>query len=180
MQMETEAPVSASIGQRPTGVPRPRPFPILDNPPGPRCGHTLTTISGPEGDVNRAKLILFGAHAFIFLPAPELPASESCSGLQVSSTSDQTWFPPGLQVVQQRWRAQQRRTQMVHPPVLQGLQQVGCTCMATAVDPATVSTLSIQNCHIMLSCCVMLQASAWQGLPTMCTSLTSAQALGPR
>jgi hypothetical protein len=48
--------------QRPTGVPRPRPFPILDNAPGPRCGHTLTTISGPEGDVNRAKLVLFGAH----------------------------------------------------------------------------------------------------------------------
>eukprot|EP00775_Hariotina_reticulata_P013713 gene13713-13835_t len=45
---------------RPTGVPRPRPFPILDAAPGPRCGHTLTTITGPDGDVNRAKLVLFG------------------------------------------------------------------------------------------------------------------------
>lgn len=66
-QMDTEAAAAAgtagasSLVQRPTSVPRPRPFPILENAPGPRCGHTLTTISGPEGDVNRAKLVLFGA-----------------------------------------------------------------------------------------------------------------------
>lgn len=28
--------------------------------PGPRCGHTLTSISGPDGDLSKAKLILFG------------------------------------------------------------------------------------------------------------------------
>jgi hypothetical protein len=45
-------------------VPRPRPFPAEGGPdesPGPRCGHTLTTITGPDGDINRAKLVLFGA-----------------------------------------------------------------------------------------------------------------------
>lgn len=57
--MEAEA-ATGALGQRPTGVPRPRTFPILENAPGPRCGHTLTTISGPEGDPQRAKLVLFG------------------------------------------------------------------------------------------------------------------------
>lgn len=44
-----------------SAVPRPRPFPILEAAPGPRCGHTLTTITGPDGDVNKARLVLFGA-----------------------------------------------------------------------------------------------------------------------
>jgi hypothetical protein len=57
--MEAEAP--GVLAARPTGVPRPRPFPIHEHAPGPRCGHTLTTIAGPDGDMNRAKLILFGA-----------------------------------------------------------------------------------------------------------------------
>jgi hypothetical protein len=86
MQMDTEAAPTGSLVQRPTGVPRPRTFPILDNAPGPRCGHTLTTISGPEGDVNRAKLVLFGArcslakalHALDRLGARPLLACKTC------------------------------------------------------------------------------------------------------
>jgi hypothetical protein len=55
-----------ALAQRPSsvssvGVSRPRPFPIIgEAAPGPRCGHTLTTITGPDGDVNKAKLVLFG------------------------------------------------------------------------------------------------------------------------
>lgn len=46
---------------RPAPVPKPRPFPVVGAAtPGPRCGHTLTAISGPEGDLSKAKLILFG------------------------------------------------------------------------------------------------------------------------
>ena len=45
---------------RPSPVPRPRPFPGIGLAPGPRCGHTLTAISGPEGDLSKAKLVLFG------------------------------------------------------------------------------------------------------------------------
>lgn len=62
-----EAGVAAPVGSMETEVtqplpaPRPRPFPCLGNPPGPRCGHTLTAISGPEGDFSSAKLVLCGA-----------------------------------------------------------------------------------------------------------------------
>jgi len=45
---------------RPLPVPRPRSFPIAGVPPGPRCGHTLTAIAGPEGDLSKARLVLFG------------------------------------------------------------------------------------------------------------------------
>eukprot|EP00955_Chlamydomonas_euryale_P097238 365062-Chlamydomonas_euryale.AAC.7 len=46
---------------RPLPVPRPRAFPVLGDAPGPRCGHTLTAIAGPDGDLSKARLILFGA-----------------------------------------------------------------------------------------------------------------------
>ena len=52
-EMETEV-------TQPLPAPRQRPFPCLGNPPGPRCGHTLTAISGPEGDFSSAKLVLCG------------------------------------------------------------------------------------------------------------------------
>ncbi|KAF5832994.1 hypothetical protein DUNSADRAFT_10950, partial [Dunaliella salina] len=45
---------------RPLPVPKPRSFPIAGVPPGPRCGHTLTAIAGPEGDLSKARLVLFG------------------------------------------------------------------------------------------------------------------------
>jgi len=45
---------------RPLPVPRPRSFPIAGDSPGPRCGHTLTAIAGPEGDLSKARLVLFG------------------------------------------------------------------------------------------------------------------------
>lgn len=59
MEADTEPQVAPAV-QRPTGVPRPRPFPLIGTAPGPRCGHTLTTITGPDGDVSKAKLVLFG------------------------------------------------------------------------------------------------------------------------
>lgn len=40
--------------------PRPRPFKVVGAHPGPRCGHTLTTIYGSDGDPSSAKLIMFG------------------------------------------------------------------------------------------------------------------------
>lgn len=45
---------------RPLPVPRPRTFPVLGDTPGPRCGHTLTAIAGPDGDLSKARLVLFG------------------------------------------------------------------------------------------------------------------------
>lgn len=47
-------------GSRPLAVPKPRPFQIVGAAPGPRCGHTLTAIAGPDGDLSKSKLILFG------------------------------------------------------------------------------------------------------------------------
>jgi hypothetical protein len=47
-------------------VPRPRAFPLKGAAPGPRCGHTLTTIVGQDNDVGKAKLVLFGgAHVCV-------------------------------------------------------------------------------------------------------------------
>ena len=38
-----------------------RQFPLLGNgAPGARCGHTLTAIAGPDGDLSKARLVLFG------------------------------------------------------------------------------------------------------------------------
>jgi len=71
--MEVEA-----TGELLAPVPRPRVFPASggDQAPGPRCGHTLTTITGPDGDINRAKLVLFGERAvaqlFPFIEEPLL------------------------------------------------------------------------------------------------------------
>ena len=45
---------------RPLPVPKPRPFPITGVAPGPRCGQTLTAIAGPDGDLSKARLVLFG------------------------------------------------------------------------------------------------------------------------
>ncbi|GAX81722.1 hypothetical protein CEUSTIGMA_g9150.t1 [Chlamydomonas eustigma] len=45
---------------RPLPVPKPRPFPIVGATPGPRCGQTLTAVAGPDGDLSKARLILFG------------------------------------------------------------------------------------------------------------------------
>lgn len=46
--------------ESPLPVPNPRQFPISGALPGPRCGHTLTAIAGPDGDLSKARLILFG------------------------------------------------------------------------------------------------------------------------
>ncbi len=49
-----------SPGGGPPLAPRPKPFPLAGTPPGPRCGHTLTTVAGPDGELAGAKLVLFG------------------------------------------------------------------------------------------------------------------------
>eukprot|EP01026_Neomeris_dumetosa_P048164 TRINITY_DN4158_c0_g2_i2.p1 TRINITY_DN4158_c0_g2~~TRINITY_DN4158_c0_g2_i2.p1 ORF type:complete len:916 (+),score=170.18 TRINITY_DN4158_c0_g2_i2:140-2749(+) len=54
--MSSEQQASVQI----TPAPRPRPFPVLGPPPGHRCGHTLTAITGPNGDLSGARLVLFG------------------------------------------------------------------------------------------------------------------------
>ena len=41
-------------------APVPRPFPCNGAPPGPRCGHTLTPITGPDGNPGSTRLVLFG------------------------------------------------------------------------------------------------------------------------
>ena len=69
--METEV-------TQPLPAPRPRPFPCLGNPPGPRCGHTLTAISGPEGDFSSAKLVLCGENISTIKDPVRRPDRASC------------------------------------------------------------------------------------------------------
>ncbi|CAL5230077.1 g13534 [Coccomyxa viridis] len=85
--METEA-------TQPLPAPRPRPFPCLGNPPGPRCGHTLTAISGPEGDFSSAKVVLCGGATALegsqrVDSPPASPGPPSSSGIRLAgATSD--------------------------------------------------------------------------------------------
>ncbi|KDD72504.1 hypothetical protein H632_c3260p0, partial [Helicosporidium sp. ATCC 50920] len=44
----------------PSPAPRAREFPVVGTSPGPRCGHTLTAIAGPDEEWTNAKLVLFG------------------------------------------------------------------------------------------------------------------------
>lgn len=44
----------------PLPAPRPRVFPVSGISSTPRCGHTLTALAGPEGDLQGARLVLFG------------------------------------------------------------------------------------------------------------------------
>ncbi|KAL6774518.1 PKL1 [Auxenochlorella protothecoides x Auxenochlorella symbiontica] len=76
-----DAEASALEDAAPMPAPRLRPFPIVGTNPGPRCGHTLTTISGPDGDLSTARLVLFGgATALEGQPKPgEAPPSPSPS-----------------------------------------------------------------------------------------------------
>ena len=62
-RMDTDA--TGAGRPAPSVVPRPRPFPVHGDAPGPRCGHTLTTITGPDGDVSKARLVLFGARVCV-------------------------------------------------------------------------------------------------------------------
>jgi hypothetical protein len=48
------------LPEGPVPAPRPSPFPVVGAHPGPRCGHTLTTISGLDGELTGGKLIMFG------------------------------------------------------------------------------------------------------------------------
>ncbi|KAK9908007.1 hypothetical protein WJX75_001420 [Coccomyxa subellipsoidea] len=79
----------------PAPAPRPRPFPCVGNPPGPRCGHTLTAISGPEGEFSAAKLVMFGGATALEGSQrtdggpPASPGAPSGSGIRLAgATSD--------------------------------------------------------------------------------------------
>lgn len=76
---------------RPLPVPKPRSFPIVGTAPGPRCGHTLTAIAGPDGDLSKARLILFGALYVVSrmllclpLPGPMHRLKPTCHCAQVA------------------------------------------------------------------------------------------------
>lgn len=96
---------------RPSPVPRPRVFPVVGTAPGPRCGHTLTAISGPEGDLSKAKLVLFGEHILVSVfmeqgrfrtwaesqsvSSPALPAGGATALEGSSGKSESTQSTPG-------------------------------------------------------------------------------------
>ncbi|WPT14103.1 Serine/threonine-protein phosphatase BSL1-like protein [Picochlorum sp. SENEW3] len=59
---ESQTPTTTTSSFDDVVLPAPavRQFPLIGDDPGPRCGHTLTTILGPNGDPSSAKLVLFG------------------------------------------------------------------------------------------------------------------------
>lgn len=72
--LTTDMDTSASdTAPRPAPAPRPRPFPITGVPPGPRCGHTLTAITGPDANLSRAKLVMFGGATALEGSSPKNP-----------------------------------------------------------------------------------------------------------
>ena len=87
---------------RPLPVPKPRPFPINGVAPGPRCGQTLTAIAGPDGDLSKARLILFGGATALEgssgkgdAPSSPGPAASGKFDLQYLKGKDlasQIWF----------------------------------------------------------------------------------------
>lgn len=91
-------------------------------------------------------------------------------------------MPSRLQEEQRRWRAPQPRTQTARPLGPQGLQQVGWggrrTGQQLAAHLAGSPVQAPADRPFLFLCC--MQASGWQGPPTMCTCLTSAPAPGPR
>ena len=89
-------PTTTSSGSQNEGVsPAPAvfPFPLTGVNPGPRCGHTLTTVLGPNGDVGSAKLVLFGGATALEWPGkgakpsgPPTPAPSS-SGIRLAGAT---------------------------------------------------------------------------------------------
>ena len=75
----------------PAPVPRPRRFPCLGDSPGPRCGHTLTAITGPDGNLASARLVLFGAREE---RERERRGSEMAIGLFLDGIADARLFRP--------------------------------------------------------------------------------------
>ncbi|DBB07366.1 hypothetical protein WJX82_002389 [Trebouxia sp. C0006] len=83
-----------SPGGGPPLAPRPKPFPLAGTPPGPRCGHTLTTVAGPDGELAGAKLVLFGGATALEGSQrgdapPASPGPASTAGIRLAgATSD--------------------------------------------------------------------------------------------
>ena len=116
---------------QPLPAPRPRPFPCVGGGvPGPRCGHTLTAVSGPEGDFSGAKLIMFGERV---QPHATLLASvcwyDAPSGLICSVCMRQGEPQP--------WRARSART---------GRQPHLAPHLAQACPPLTSSRAASLQC----------------------------------
>ncbi|KAL6748213.1 Metallo-dependent phosphatase-like protein [Haematococcus lacustris] len=81
---------------RPLPVPKPRPFPSNGVAPGPRCGHTLTAIAGPEGDLSKARLVLFGGATALEgsgssakgAETPPSPGPAAASGIRLAGATN--------------------------------------------------------------------------------------------
>ncbi|MEW5310510.1 MAG: hypothetical protein WDW38_002301 [Sanguina aurantia] len=87
--------MEAGTGALPAPVPKPRPFSIVGTAPGPRCGHTLTSISGPDGDLSKAKLILFGGATALEgssgkgeATPPASPGPAAASGIRLAGATN--------------------------------------------------------------------------------------------
>ena len=63
----------------PLPAPRPRVFPVSGISSTPRCGHTLTALAGPDGDLQGARLVLFGEASAGPLSRPSPIAISTCS-----------------------------------------------------------------------------------------------------
>lgn len=143
---------SPQIQQRPSAVPRPRLFPILENAPGPRCGHTLTTITGPDGDVNKAKLVLFGVFKFKYPHMWDGRAAHAFIPREKAVLIIAT-YNSRLQEGRLLWRAPLQRTQTAllrdHLD-LQLLVSSSCPCVCS---PAVESVLAGKPPDSVCCCC---------------------------
>ncbi len=113
-------------------VPRPRVFPLKGTAPGPRCGHTLTTITGPDGDVAKARLVLFGAW---------IKHSRHHRLLHKRLCSAHVFWPL-TQEAPRPWRAPHPRMQMAQRPPRQDQQhqvQQECRVQADAAGSVCIS-----------------------------------------
>lgn len=85
-------------------APVPSPFPVDGANPGPRCGHTLTVIIGADGDLSKAKLVMFGTRTR--RPRWHPPCAEACVCWLPSNLQRSCLDPTGRwsQVAQQLWK----------------------------------------------------------------------------
>ena len=120
----------------PLPAPRPRVFPVSGISSTPRCGHTLTALAGPDGDLQGARLVLFGEASAGRLSRPSPIAISTCSTRAVLASCRWSGLPvskpcPELsiasQVARRRWRAPRSPGTAVRQPRQgqQALAQVG-------------------------------------------------------
>jgi hypothetical protein len=157
-------------GARPLPVPRPRLFPVQGAAPGPRCGHTLTAIAGPDGDLSKAKLVLFGACAGRRADLALLLHAD-----QICVDQKDPWVPllAGGATALEGSSAKGAEPPPSPGPAATGAGHrgsMGQGCRCTDARMLTEDSPPPQPS----------QASAWPGRPTTCTSSTSALGNGRR